>query len=377
MTYSPQFFSRHVRPYLRALLVVLCAFAVQSAFGSLLHEHVEPYLIFVVATAYCSFSSRFASSGPAIFTGVAGLLLADFFFTPRTYSWTSLALEELAPSLMYVISVGIVVAMGHVSRSRRAQLEQMNVRIQEQATALADTNEGLRHLSTQLMHVQDEERRYISRELHDSTGQILTALLIELSVLTQRAGTLDAELGRRLGQAMVSVRQISDELRTMSYLLHPPLLDEMGLVSALRWFAEGFGKRSHIDVSLDLQEHLGRLPADIEMAVFRTVQECLTNIHRHSGSRVAGIALRHTEGTLIVEVTDAGKGMPPEKLAEIAGAHSVGIGLRGMRERAKTFGGSLEVSSGHTGTVIKMMIPCVPPDSNTAAHSQSASSFAR
>jgi signal transduction histidine kinase len=147
------------------------------------------------------------------------------------------------------------------------------------------------------------------------------------------------------------VRSVSDELRTTSYLLHPPLLDEMGLRAGLRWYVAGFKERSNIEVSLDMVEEL-RFPADLEMMIFRVVQECLTNIHRHSGSATAAISLSNSMNRVMLEIRDAGKGIPPEKVSGAAG-----VGLRGIRERVKGFGGELEIVSGGKGTTVRAVIP--------------------
>jgi signal transduction histidine kinase len=153
------------------------------------------------------------------------------------------------------------------------------------------------------------------------------------------------------------VNQVSNELRTISYLLHPPLLDEMGLESALRWYVKGFSQRSGINVTLNLARDFGRLQPDLETAVFRVVQECLTNIHRHSESASAAIQLYQSGDGLTLQIEDAGKGIAPEKLLQIASFGAAGVGLRGMRERIKDFSGNLEIASGEGGTQIRVSIP--------------------
>jgi two-component system, NarL family, sensor kinase len=148
---------------------------------------------------------------------------------------------------------------------------------------------------------------------------------------------------------------MSNELRTTSYLLHPPLLDEMGLGAGLRWYIEGFKERSKIEVRLNIAENL-RLPADLEMMIFRVVQECLTNIHRHSGSATAAISLSNSGQKLTLQIRDEGKGIAPDKLTGVAG-----VGLSGMRERVKGFGGELEILSDGQGTLVRAVIPLGAP----------------
>lgn len=242
-------------------------------------------------------------------------------------------------------------------RERTAELHKKNEHIVKQAEMLDMTNRGLRALSTRLLRVQDEERRRIARDLHDSTGQALALLSMNLSTLEAEAAKSSPDLAKGLGENATLVQQISAELRTLSYLLHPPLLEEMGLESALRWYIDGFGQRSNITVTLELPADFQRLPRDIEIATFRIVQECLTNIHRHSGSPTAAIQLSQGPAELTLEVKDEGNGIPPDMLTRLAGAGEAGVGLRGMRERVKDFGGDLNIESSAKGTVVRVTVP--------------------
>ena len=240
---------------------------------------------------------------------------------------------------------------------RTTELEQKNLQIQEQAKVLEMTNRGLRELSARLLQVQDEERRRIARDLHDSTGQILALLSMTLSGLQAEARKFSPDLAQGLAENVEVVKQVSAELRTLSYLLHPPLLDEMGLESALRWYVDGFGKRSGIKVTLDLSANLGRLSRELETAVYRIVQECLTNIHRHSESPTARIRLSQVANQIALEIDDEGKGIAQEKISKIAASGLSGVGLRGMRERIMDFHGELEITSNGKGTHVKVTIP--------------------
>jgi signal transduction histidine kinase len=242
---------------------------------------------------------------------------------------------------------------------RATELEQKNSQIVQQASELEASNLSLRDLSSRLLRVQDEERRRVARELHDSTGQALALLSINVAALQQEADSRDPELGKMVGNVEQSVRQLSDDVRTISYLLHPPLLDEMGLRSAIRWFAEGFSERSKIQVNLDQLSDPGRLSLDLETAIFRVVQECLTNIHRHSGSAKAAIRLEKCSQGILLEVVDEGKGIPAGKMTGIGSGAGMGLGLRGIGERVKSFGGDMKIESTQEGTRIKVILPIV------------------
>jgi PAS domain S-box-containing protein len=212
-------------------------------------------------------------------------------------------------------------------------------------------------LSSRLLQMQDEERRRIARELHDSVGQFLAAISMNIAVVSAEAHKLSPATANRVAENAVLVDQVSKEIRTMSYLLHPPLLDVAGLASALRWYVDGFSERSKIKVNLDIPEDLGRLPDGVEVAVFRIIQECLTNIHRHSGSATASIRIHQDGKELVLEVQDRGKGMSEEKQRELTMAGRAGVGMGGIRERLRQFGGTFTIQSDGTGTLIKAILP--------------------
>jgi signal transduction histidine kinase len=205
--------------------------------------------------------------------------------------------------------------------------------------------------------MQDEERRRIARELHDSVGQIVAALTMNLSAVQRESDHLSPDAGAVVAESSNLLAELSRQIRTISHLLHPPLLDEVGLVSALQWYVEGFAERSKIQVSLDLPADLGRLPPEMETAIFRIVQECLTNVHRHSGSRSAAVRITNVANQLRVEVQDAGKGIPSEKQSAIACPGKTGVGMSGMRERLRQFGGQLDVTSSPGQTIVAATLP--------------------
>src|SRR6185437_4732513 len=228
----------------------------------------------------------------------------------------------------------------------------------------------LRRLSAELLQAQDEERRKLARELHDSFGQYLAVLKIDLDQLsgpgpfTELAQKRNAEL---LSECLETVGRCILETRTMSHLLHPPLLDEAGFASAARWYVEGFSKRSKIDARLDLPDGLPRFPDAVELAFFRALQESLTNVHRYSGASAVDIKVAVGGEEVSLTVRDYGRGIPAETIRDFRDHGSgVGIGLSGMRERMKELGGRLELSSNGGGTTVCARIPISKPHAQLA-----------
>jgi two-component system NarL family sensor kinase len=205
--------------------------------------------------------------------------------------------------------------------------------------------------------MRDEERRHIARELHDSVGQLLAALGMNLAVLQRQADKLDGAGVRAVTENASMVDQISREIRTISHLLHPPLLEAAGLASAIRWYVDGFSERSKIKIALDIPEKFGRLSDEREIAIFRMVQECLTNIHRHSGAESATIRMHEEDHQVFIEVHDQGKGISLEKQSALSSSGRTGVGFRGMRERLRQLGGVLDIRSDGRGTVVSATLP--------------------
>lgn len=249
----------------------------------------------------------------------------------------------------------------------RVRTHQLELRTAE----VIKQSEQLSELSQRMLQIQEDERRHVARELHDSAGQTLTALGMSLGHLTQLAREHDPQLISHLEETQQFVRQLSQEIRTMSYLLHPPLLDESGLPVALRWYVQGLAERSELAIEVDIPEDLGRFPHEMELMIFRLVQECLTNIHRHSGSKTAEIRVWHAGDSIHLEVQDEGKGIPADRLAEIQ-AHGAGVGIRGMRERIRRFEGQMEISSDESGTTISFKFPVPARSRAQAQHSRGA-----
>ena len=250
-----------------------------------------------------------------------------------------------------VLMVTFILALIMFSVHYQLLTAELDAREQAERT-VRDSEKSLRSLTGRLLQLQDEERRRFSRELHDSLGQYLAAVKMNLDMFS------NSQPGNRLlSEAIHLLDQSIAETRTISHLLHPPLLDEAGFSSAAKWYLDGFAQRSGIAVKADLPNDLGRLPKPVELGLFRVLQESLTNIHRHSGSSRAEIALKLFPGKVMLEIRDFGHGIPPERLKsfEARGAN-FGVGLAGMRERLRELGGRLEIRSGH-GTIISVTMP--------------------
>lgn len=215
----------------------------------------------------------------------------------------------------------------------------------------------LRALSSRLMTAQDEERRRLARELHDSAGQNIAVLLVSLSQICSLTGDANPKLSHLANQARTSAKELEREIRTTAYLLHPPMLDEIGLRAALSWYVEGLEARAGVQVRLSVAE-FDRLPADLELTIFRVVQECLTNVHRHSKSKTAEINIGVDEGTMVIEVRDFGAGISAQNLAKIRKGGG-GVGVRGICERLRPYAGEIHIDSqkGH-GTSVRIVVPC-------------------
>jgi PAS domain S-box-containing protein len=274
-----------------------------------------------------------------------------YFNSPHHFSEQEI---ELSLTIARQLSFAIVRQRNEEAlRNSEARLRTLSESLD---TEVLRQTEQVRNLSYELLRTQDEERKHIARELHDSAGQTLAALSICVALLDKEMSEVEPKSTERLDELKNLVQQLNREIRTMSYLLHPPLLDVSGLSSALNWYLEGLTERSGIDVTLDVAEGIGRLPADMELAIFRLVQECLTNIHRHSGSKTAIIRLVRAGVDFRVEVSDQGSGISPERLSDIQSGRS-GLGIRGMQERLRRFGGTLNIESNGAGARIIANIP--------------------
>jgi signal transduction histidine kinase len=352
------------RQYLAAVLAAGVALALLGVLTQFVADS-HPYTTLFIATA---FSVWYAGRWPSLCTATAGWLGAKLFFIPPLYSLRMATREERNRTITYFLISLAIIVFGDLSRrtitkQRRVQArlltiqEELEERIRQRTALLEVTNKSLRDLSARLLKVRDEEQRRLARHLHDSTGQTLALLTMNLHRLEGEAQKLSASVAKTAAESAALAKEVSDSVRTVSYLLHPPLLDEAGLKSALAWYAEGFEQRSGIKVNLEMPADFERQPSDLETAVFRIVQECLTNIHRHSASPTADIRIYQFAGGLALEVKDSGRGMSAETLSKISSVGLPGVGLRGMRERVTALGGGFEILSEGEGTTVKVAIP--------------------
>jgi two-component system, NarL family, sensor kinase len=239
----------------------------------------------------------------------------------------------------------------------------------ETSRALHESEASLQSLSGRILYVQDEERRRIARELHDNTGQELAVIAIGLDQLAASPDQPPERVRQQVRDCVQMVHKVEDEIRTLSYLLHPPLLDQLGLGAALKWYAEGFSKRSGIHVQTDVPQKSPRFSTDREIALFRVVQESLANVLRHSGSRTARLMFSVSDDVARVSVEDEGHGMDTHKLAAANAGKTLGVGIGGMRERMRQLGGKLEIHShpGRTRIVASLPVTQISPQEATLA----------
>jgi signal transduction histidine kinase len=361
--------------YVVALCAAILAIAARWALDPVLGDNF-PYVTLYPAVAFAAWC---CGVGPSVLLTVVGIVGTRYLLIPPKYSLRIPDGPQMVGLLAFVAGAAAIIAIGELVRRDTAALHkaqgELEEKVHQRTAELAAANYNLGELSARLLHLQDEERRRIARELHDSVGQTLAALSMNLASIGADIEQM-AKTAKTIADSTTLVNDMSSDIRTISYLLHPPLLDESGLSSALTWYIKGFSERSKIDVDLQIPEHFGRLSRDLETAVFRVVQECLTNIHRHSGSPVAKVSIAHSHGHVRIEVEDKGKGIPAQKCTEIiSSANGIpGVGIRGMRERLRQLGGTLQIQSNGEGkgTRISASLPAIAPPPPVEASSAAA-----
>lgn len=341
-----------LRRYGSAIFAVLLAFLVRLALTPIVGKERFPFAAFLLAIVFCAL---YCGVGPSVAAVSLSLLAVWFVFLPPHLSFhlgdPGVQLQQV---VVFLVLSGSFIAVGESNRRTRATLE---TRVNERTRDLREANEGMRELSARLLQIQDEERHRVALELHDGVGQSLAAIGMNVALVAQEKDKLGATAQRCTDENLVLIHDAITQIRTMSHLLHPPLLDEIGLKVALQGYVDGFVERSKIPVRLELPEKLDRLPIEEELSLFRVAQECLSNIHRHSNSATAVIRIECASGQIALEVSDHGRGISRDLREKLLSGQGPGVGLRGMRERVRQLGGALQIESDGGGTVVRVTLP--------------------
>jgi len=371
-----------------AVLAVLLRGVLDPVLG-----HVAFYVTLYMSVA---FNAVVCGAAPAALSSLVGFLGIFYWFVDPRHSLLVVRPSEIHGVAGCLLVCLVLMTLGATNRRKRLELDQtvlaltsegaqrqcveqelrqardeLEQRVEERTTALSQVlrrleseaemrtqrEEQLRHLSVRLMTMQDEERRRIARELHDSAGQTLAAIKMAVASL-EFSDPRNLLLLRQLDSVNALVDDALREIRTTSYLLHPPLLDEVGIASAARWFVEGFAQRSGIQVTCEIAQGIERPTRDCELVLFRVLQESLTNVHRHAGASIASVRLWLDTDHLKLEVADNGSGISKERLTHLSRTGgSAGVGIAGMRARVRELGGYLEIASDNTGTIVMAKLP--------------------
>jgi signal transduction histidine kinase len=386
------------RRYSIAVLVAILAILFRWVLDPVL-GHVAFYVTIYIAVAYCAFLCGYA---PAILSGVVGFVGIFYWFVDPRFGFLPVSRVEIHGVIGCFLVSAVLILLGETNRSKqlrlndsivalttesrerqRAELElrkahdQLEQRVVQRTSELSQalarleseiavreqTEADLRRLSRRLMTLQDEERRRIARDLHDTAGQTLAAIKMSIALVAEiKDGPKSLE--PLINDLNALVDEALQEVRATSYLLHPPLLDEAGIASAARWFVEGFARRSGIDVQCEIPDKMQRPPQECELVLFRILQESLTNVHRHSEATAALVRLLWNGNDLRLEISDNGRGITEEHLRRLDGSNNKsGVGISGMRERVRELGGNFEIAALHPGTAIRVTLPATVPTS--------------
>ncbi len=356
MSRSRELSIKHALAAFAAVAALLLREMLGPAFGA----HYPYHTVWLAIT----FAAWYCGVGPSVLAIAISMVGIWYWFLPPYDSFSAKNHTEYFGMLSFLAFSAVIVALGESNRRTSAKRQQaenelrkaheeLEDRVKQRTAELERAKEAARALSARILTLQDEERRRIARGLHDSLGQYLTALKINLELLAASRGNKEA----LAAESSNIVEQCITETRTISYLLHPPLLDETGFGSAAHWYMDGFARRSGIKVNFAVPE-LPRLHRDIELALFRALQEALTNVHRHSACSIVDVAVFLDAMQIRLTVKDNGKGIPPERLEGLLqSGGEAGVGLAGMRERVRDLGGSLQIQSDGTGTAVAVDIP--------------------
>ncbi|MGA8619550.1 MAG: sensor histidine kinase [Candidatus Sulfotelmatobacter sp.] len=390
--FSPLPRQRGIERFTVALATAVLAVLLRGVLDPVL-GHVAFYVTLYMAVA---FNAVVCGAAPAALSSLVGFLGIFYWFVDPRHSLFVVRPSEIHGVVGSVLVCLVLITLGATNRRKRLELDQtvlaltiegaqrqrvqqelrqahdgLEQRVEERTIALSQAlrrleseaemrtqrEEQLRHLSVRLMTMQDEERRRIARELHDSAGQTLAAIKMAVASL-ESSDPRNVLLLRQLDSVNALVDDALREIRTTSYLLHPPLLDEVGIASAARWFVEGFAQRSGIQVTCEIAQGIERPTRDCELVLFRVLQESLTNVHRHAGASIASVRLWLDTDHLNLEVADNGSGISKERLTHLSRTGgSAGVGIAGMRARVRELGGYVEIASDNTGTIVMAKVP--------------------
>jgi len=357
LRYSETQILRHpLTRYVVAVLAAVVALALRFVLTPLLGP-ANPYHTVWLGVVFCAW---FCGVGPSILATMIMFLGVWYWFVPPYQSFGLESPREIFGLAGFLLFAAVIISIGERARRTQAKLnvahDEMEIAVKERTAELAEANEKLRELTTSLMHLQDEERRRFARELHDSVGQLLAVIGMNLASFEGESLTPDA--ARLLSDSQRLAEEISTQIRTISHLLHPPLLDEAGLRAALHIYADGFSQRSKVEAKVDIPDGMPRLARDLEISIFRIVQECLTNIHKHAEANSVEISIQWSANSVTLSVADDGKGL--------RAGHGPGVGLRGMEERVRQLRGTFHIVSNSRGTRVTVTMPVVPAHESSA-----------